>query len=46
LRRIRSDSAYETMLRALWDYNYGPWMKAMAEESRQSPLHLEIRWKM
>ena len=41
---LRSDPAYKTMIGALWDYNYGPWIRSMVEESRQSGLQLEIRW--
>ncbi|MBR1855512.1 MAG: metallophosphoesterase [Oribacterium sp.] len=39
---IMADPNYKTMLDALWDHNYGPWMKEMAENTKYSGRQLEI----
>ena len=35
-QEIRDDPSYELMIRALWNYNYGPWMKDMIETTKYS----------
>ena len=35
---------YEMMIKALWNYNYGPWMKAMVEDTLWSSRRLELSW--
>lgn len=41
---ILSDPAYPKMIEVLWDYNYGPWMKAAVEEAEHSSVSLELTW--
>jgi len=41
---IMADPYYKAMLDALWDHNYGSWMKEMAENTKYSGRQLEIRW--
>ena len=43
-QEIREDSSYDAMIEALWDYNYGPWMKAMIETTEYNANSLEITW--
>lgn len=39
---IMADPNYKAMLDAMWDHNYGPWMKEMAENTKYSGRQLEI----
>lgn len=39
---LRKDPACKGMIRALWDYNYGPWMKEMIETTTHSARELEV----
>lgn len=41
-QEIREDPSYERMIKALWDYNYGPWMQLTVETTRYSARELEI----
>ncbi len=41
---IMTDPNYKAMLDAMWDHNYGPWMKEMAENTKYSGRQLEISW--
>ena len=41
-QEIREDPSYDLMIKGLWNYNYGPWMKAMIETTRYSGRELEI----
>lgn len=42
-QEIRDDPSYELMIKGLWNYNYGPWMKAMIETTQYSARELEIK---
>ena len=39
---LRKDPSCKGMIRALWDYNYGPWIKAMLETTTHSARELEV----
>lgn len=39
---LKKDPSYKIMLRALWDYNYGPWMKEMIETTELNGRELEL----
>ena len=39
---LTSDPVYDDMLKALWNHNYGPWMKNMIENTKQSGRELEL----
>ena len=39
---LMSDPAYENMLKALWDHNYGPWIKSTVETTKISSSWLQI----
>ena len=43
-QEIRDDPSCERMIKALWNYNYGPWMKAMIETTVYSARELEVKW--
>ena len=43
-RELQEDPSYELMLKGLWDYNYGPWMKATIETTKYNAGELEISW--
>ncbi len=43
-KEIKEDPSYERMIKALWDYNYGPWMQLTVETTRYSARELEISW--
>lgn len=43
-QEIKDDPSYERMIKALWNYNYGPWMQAMVEKSDYNARELEITW--
>lgn len=43
-QEIKDDPSYERMIKALWNYNYGPWMQAMVEKSEYNARELEITW--
>lgn len=43
-QEIKEDPSCETMIKALWDYNYGPWIQAMIETTKYSANSLEITW--
>ena len=43
-QELREDPSCERMIKALWDYNYGPWMKAMIETTVYSARELEVKW--
>ena len=43
-QEIRDDPSCERMIKALWNYNYGPWMKAMIETTAYSARELEVKW--
>ena len=38
------DPSYNRMIKALWNHNYGPWMKAMIETTQYNARELEITW--
>ena len=44
VQEIREDPSCELMIKALWNYNYGPWMKAMIETTKYSARELELSW--
>lgn len=39
---LMSDPAYENMLKALWNHNYGPWIKSTVETTKISSSWLQI----
>ena len=41
---LTKDPFYRRMIRSLWNYNYGPWMKAMIESTQYSARSLELAW--
>ncbi|MBQ6635753.1 MAG: metallophosphoesterase [Lachnospiraceae bacterium] len=41
---LRKDPSYKTMLRTLWDYNYGRWMKEMIETTKHNARELELNF--
>ena len=43
-QELKEDPSYELMLKGLWDYNYGPWMKATIETTKYNAGELEISW--
>ena len=43
-QELRDDSFCELMIKALWKYNYEPWMKAMLENTKCSSRGLELEW--
>ena len=43
-QELRDDPSCELMIKALWNYNYGPWMKAMLETTKYSARELEVSW--
>ena len=43
-QELRDDRDCEAMIKALWNYNYGPWMKAMLETTKYSGRELEVEW--
>ena len=43
-QELRDDPSCELMIKALWNYNYGPWMKAMIETTKYSARELEVSW--
>lgn len=42
-RELMDDPYYDQMI-ALWDYNYGPWIKEMIETTKYSGRKLEVSW--
>ena len=43
-QKLRDDPSCELMIKALWNYNYGPWMKAMIENTKCSSRGVELEW--
>ena len=43
-RELMDDPYYDQMIGALWDYNYGPWIKEMIETTKYSGRNLEVSW--
>ena len=43
-QELRDDPSCELMIKSLWNYNYGPWMKAMLETTKYSARELEVSW--
>ena len=43
-QELRDDRDCEAMIKALWNYNYGPWMQAMLETTKYSGRELEVEW--
>ena len=43
-RQLMEDPYYDQMIDALWDYNYGPWIKEMIEKTKYSGRKLEVSW--
>ena len=43
-QELRDDPSCELMIKALWNYNYGPWMKAMIENTKCSSRGVELEW--
>ena len=43
-QELRDDRDCEAMIKALWNYNYGPWMQAMLETTEYSGRELEVEW--
>lgn len=41
-QELKDDASYSLMIQALWNYNYGPWMKEMIETTTHSARELEI----
>lgn len=39
---LTADPVYDDMLKALWNHNYGPWMKNMIETTKYSGRELEL----
>ncbi len=39
---LTADPVYNDMLKALWNHNYGPWMKNIIENTKQSGRELEL----
>ena len=43
-QELKEDPSYELMIKGLWNYNYGPWMKEMIETTGYSARELEVTW--
>ena len=43
-RQLMEDPYYDQMIGALWDHNYGPWVKEMIEKTKYSGRKLEVSW--
>ena len=43
-RQLMEDPYYDQMIDALWDHNYGPWIKEMIETTKYSGGMLEVSW--
>ena len=43
-QELRDDRDCDAMIKALWNYNYGLWMKAMLETTKYSGRELEVEW--
>lgn len=43
-QKFTKDPFYKRMIRSLWNYNYGPWMKAMIETTQYNAGKLDISW--
>ena len=43
---LTKDPVYDDMLKALWNHNYGPWMKSMIETTKYSGRELELELKL
>ena len=43
-QEIRNDPSYELMIKGLWKYNYGPWMKLLIETTKYSARELALQW--
>lgn len=43
-KQLMEDPYYDQMIDALWDYNYGPWVKEMIEKTKYSGRKLEVSW--
>lgn len=41
---LTADPVYKDMLKALWNHNYGPWMKNMTETTKYSGRELELEF--
>ncbi len=41
---LTSDPVYDDMLKALWNHNYGPWMKSMVKTTKHSGRELELEF--
>ena len=46
VEEIRQDPSYEKMIDALWNYNYGPWMKAMVDNPPLNACRLDLTLNM
>jgi len=44
LEEIKNDPVCEDMIEALWDYNYGPWMKSVLDNPPLSATELDFDW--
>ena len=44
LAEIKNDPVCETMIEALWDYNYGPWMKSVLDNPPLPATELEFEF--
>ena len=42
IQELKNDPSYNLMIQALWNYNYGPWIKEMTETTTHSGRELEI----
>ena len=45
VQEVREDPSCELMIKALWNYNYGPWMKEMLENTKWSGREWEVVWE-
>ena len=43
-QELTGDPFYKPMIKALWNYNYGPWMKAMIEMTEYNAGELVLSW--
>ena len=43
-KQLMEEPYYDQMFDALWDHNYGPWIKEMIETTKYSGRKLEVSW--
>ncbi len=45
MEEIRTNPVFQTMIDALWDHHYGPWMKKVAESPQRSAVSLQFSYR-